>query len=79
MNDASSVSLFVGFIAVAAVSCAVILALVVTALVQVARAPRLEPVVRAVWVLIILVAPVLGAVAWFAIGQKSAALLHSDR
>lgn len=79
MNDASSASLLVGFITVAAVSFAVILALVVAALVQVAQAPGLEPVVRAVWVLIILVAPVLGAVAWFAIGQKSVTLLHSDR
>ncbi|TFB49476.1 PLD nuclease N-terminal domain-containing protein [Cryobacterium tagatosivorans] len=62
-----------GFIAAGLIACGVILALIIVALVQVARAP-MEPAGRAIWVLIIVVAPVLGSIAWFAIGHKVRAL-----
>jgi hypothetical protein len=45
-------------------------ALMITALVQIAKHPAIDPTARAVWILIVLVAPVLGAVAWFWAGPK---------
>ncbi len=45
-------------------------ALMLTALHQIAKRPTIDPVTRAVWVLIVLVAPGLGAIAWFWAGPK---------
>lgn len=45
-------------------------ALMVKAFVQIAQRPAFDPMTRAVWILIVLVAPVLGAIAWFWIGPK---------
>ncbi len=64
---------------VAAVAGAVILVLVIVALVQVARLPKVDPIVRALWILIIVVAPIVGAIVWFAIGQKTTTLQFSAR
>lgn len=48
------------------------IAMWVLALTQVAYA-NLEATAKALWVLIIIIAPLLGAIAWFFIGKKSAA------
>jgi chromate transport protein ChrA len=64
---------------VGAVAGAVILVLVIVALVQVARQPKVDPIVRALWILIIVVAPIAGAIVWFAIGQKTTRLQFSAR
>lgn len=45
-------------------------ALIITALVQIAKHPTIDPTARAVWILIVLVAPALGAIAWFWVGRK---------
>ena len=45
-------------------------ALMITALMQIAKHPAIDPTARAVWILIVVIAPVLGAIAWFLIGQK---------
>ena len=75
--DTLSIGWFAIFISVAAIAGAVILVLVIVALVQVARQPKLDPIVRTLWVLIIVVAPILGAIVWFAIGQRTATLQFS--
>ena len=75
--DTSSIGWFAIFILVAAVAGAVILVLVIVALVQVSRQPKLDPIVRALWVLIIVIAPILGAIVWLAIGQRTATLQSS--
>ena len=64
-----------GFVAYLVISiiCIVVVALLwVLALVQVAKTTTLDPTAKALWVLIVLVFPVLGAIVWFAIGAKSA-------
>jgi len=75
--DAVTFSWFAIFLMVAAVAGAVILVLVILALVQVARQPKVDPIVRALWILIIVVAPIVGAIVWFAISQKTATLQFS--
>ena len=57
--------LLVGIIALAVVA-----AFVIVALAQIARATRLDEGARALWVLIVIAAPVLGALAWFWIGSQ---------
>lgn len=52
---------------------AAIVVLWVVAFVQVARA-RMDQTAKAIWVLIIIIAPVIGAAAWFAIGSRSRTL-----
>lgn len=52
---------------------AVVLAAVVLwviALVSIARSDRSTGTERAVWILIVIVAPVVGAILWFAIGPR---------
>jgi Phospholipase_D-nuclease N-terminal len=46
------------------------------ALLQIARA-TMEDTARAVWVLIVVLAPVIGAIAWFAIGRPTTAPFRS--
>ncbi|TDN45486.1 phospholipase D-like protein [Curtobacterium flaccumfaciens] len=47
-------------------------ALVVVALVSLSRtAPRLSPWLAVAWVALIVVVPILGAVAWLAIGRRA--------
>ncbi|WP_043469771.1 PLDc N-terminal domain-containing protein [Arthrobacter sp. Rue61a] len=58
------VVLFMGAVGLA------ITALMVKALVQIAQRPAFDSMTRALWILIVLVAPVLGAIAWFWIGPK---------
>jgi uncharacterized integral membrane protein len=65
------------FLLVAAIAGAVILVLVIVALVQVARQPKMDPIVRALWILIIVVAPIVGSIVWFAIGQRTTTLQFS--
>ena len=48
----------------------IVLALWVTALVGVAKA-KLDATPKAIWVLIIVIAPFIGAIAWFAIGSRN--------
>jgi hypothetical protein len=48
------------------------LALLIVALLQIRRAPALTPTTRAIWVLVVLVGPVIGPLAWFVVGRKSA-------
>lgn len=45
-------------------------ALMIAALVQIAQRPGMDSTTRAMWILIVLVAPVLGAIAWFWIRPK---------
>jgi hypothetical protein len=49
----------------------VILALVITAFVQIAKTDTLDNTGRAVWILIVIIAPILGAAIWFWIGTRS--------
>ena len=57
--------LLAGIIALGVVS-----AFVIVALAQIAKANQLNEVARALWVLIVIVAPVAGALAWFWIGSR---------
>ncbi len=75
--DAWTISWFAIFLMVAAIAGAVILVLVIVALVQVARQPKVDPIVRALWILIIVVAPIVGTIVWFAMGQKTTTLQFS--
>lgn len=43
----------------------------VVALVQIRRAPSLSSTARAIWVFIVLFAPIAGPVVWFIIGRRS--------
>ena len=45
-----------------------ILALIVAALVQISGSMALDGTARAVWILIVVVAPVIGAIIWFTFG-----------
>ena len=47
---------------------AAILGMIYVAISQIARSSHLSDSARALWVLIVLVAPVIGAIAWFSIG-----------
>ncbi len=68
MNIVESTSDWVGlFVEIFAV--AAIFVLIVTALVQIARAVHLTETVRTNWVLVVIFAPIFGAIAWFAIGN----------
>lgn len=44
--------------------------LIVVALAQITRALHLREAARAGWVLVVVCAPVFGAVAWFAVGNR---------
>ncbi|MCY7288488.1 MAG: PLDc N-terminal domain-containing protein [Cryobacterium sp.] len=44
--------------------------LIVAALAQITRALHLREAARAGWVLVVVCAPVFGAVAWFAVGNR---------
>ncbi|MDH6236868.1 PLDc N-terminal domain-containing protein [Cryobacterium sp. CG_9.6] len=46
--------------------------LLVITIVQISRAATLSTTARALWVLGILIAPVIGVLAWFVIGRRSA-------
>jgi hypothetical protein len=46
------------------------IAVIVAALVQITRAFHLHEAVRASWALAVICAPVFGAVAWFAVGNR---------
>lgn len=69
MGGTSDISGWIG-VAVGAVALAAVLVLVVTALVQIGRAVYLRDTVRTNWVLAVIFAPVFGAIAWFAIGNR---------
>ncbi|AWB86191.1 PLDc N-terminal domain-containing protein [Mycetocola zhujimingii] len=49
---------------------AVVVVSLVLALVQIARRRDLDAVARAAWVLVVIIAPIIGPVAWFAIGRR---------
>ncbi|WP_111719519.1 PLDc N-terminal domain-containing protein [Homoserinimonas sp. OAct 916] len=49
---------------------AAILVMIYVAISQIARASHLSDSARALWVLIVLIAPVIGAIAWFSIGSQ---------
>jgi hypothetical protein len=48
-----------------------LLVLAVAAIVSVARRPDLTTEARLLWILIVLVAPVLGSIIWFAWGRRA--------
>lgn len=50
---------------------AVIVGLVIVALLQIAKTDTLDNTGRAVWILIVIIAPVLGAAIWFWIGTRT--------
>ncbi|WP_250445241.1 PLD nuclease N-terminal domain-containing protein [Actinotalea sp. C106] len=51
--------------------------LFVMALMGVARARHLEPVAKAIWVVVIVIAPLLGPIAWFIAGAHPPRLYES--
>lgn len=58
----------------------VVVALVVAALVSLSRtAPRLSPGIALAWAALVLVVPVLGSVAWLAVGRRAAPDTGSSR
>lgn len=69
MNEMVSTGAWVG-IGVGAGALVVIVALVIGALVQIGRAVHLRQTVRTNWVLAVILAPVFGAIAWFAVGNR---------
>ncbi|TFB72640.1 hypothetical protein E3O06_09990 [Cryobacterium glaciale] len=48
----------------------IVLVLSLVALIQIGRAAHLCPSVRTNWVLAVLLAPLFGATAWFAVGDR---------
>ena len=48
----------------------VMLVALVVALVQIRRAPSLSSTARAIWVVIVLFAPIAGPVIWFLVGRR---------
>ncbi|TFB93474.1 hypothetical protein E3O25_00340 [Cryobacterium sp. TMT1-3] len=48
----------------------IVLGLSLVAMVQIGRAAHLCPTVRTNWVLAVLLAPLFGATAWFAVGNR---------
>ena len=56
--------------AIVVVALLAVIALVVTTIVQIRRASHLDDTARAVWVLVVVVAPLLGAAAWYVVGAK---------
>jgi hypothetical protein len=66
--EAIAVVLFwlVGIVAVGG-----IIALVIIAFVQIAKTDTLDATGRAVWILIVIISPILGAAIWFWIGTRS--------
>ncbi|EYT47954.1 PLDc N-terminal domain-containing protein [Kocuria sp. UCD-OTCP] len=55
----------------ATVAGAVVVVLMVTATVSLLRNPALDPVLRLLWLLVILAFPVAGAGLWFALGRRA--------
>ncbi|GAB3045524.1 hypothetical protein GCM10027052_30120 [Parafrigoribacterium mesophilum] len=53
---------------------AVIVGLVIVALLQIAKTDTLDNTGRAVWILIVIIAPVFGAAIWFWIGTRTPTL-----
>lgn len=64
VNLLSIVFMFLGAVAVAA-----IIGFIVVALVQVAREPRLPPVLRVCWVIVLVGFPIGGTLVWFGFGH----------
>lgn len=58
---------FAGFAALVAIA-----AFVVVALVQIVRRPFVAPLLRLLWVVVVIAFPVLGTIAWFAFGDRTA-------
>ncbi len=46
------------------------LAVAVTALVQISRSQQISETTRVLWVLVVIIAPFLGSIAWFLIGRN---------
>ncbi|WP_369960130.1 PLDc N-terminal domain-containing protein [Leifsonia sp. EB34] len=59
------------FVLVGIVAMATIAVLFVVALVQVLRQRFISPLARLAWVVVLVALPVLGSIAWFAIGEKT--------
>ncbi|WP_161498906.1 hypothetical protein [Cryobacterium aureum] len=57
-------------IVVALVASVIVLALSLVAMIQIGRAAHLCPTVRTNWALAVLLAPLFGATAWFAVGNR---------
>ncbi len=55
----------------ATVAGAVVVVLMVAASVSLLRSPALDPVLRLLWLLVILAFPVAGAGLWFALGRRA--------
>jgi len=54
---------------VVGIAIAVIVAFIVIAVIQVIREPGLPLLLRALWIIVLVAAPVLGTLIWFAFGQ----------
>ena len=57
------------FMLLGAVAVAAIIGFIVVALVQVAREPRLPPVLRVCWVIVLVGFPIGGTLVWFGFGH----------
>ena len=55
---------------VAVLSGVIVISLSLVAMIQIGRAAHLCPTVRTNWVLAVLLAPLFGATAWFAVGNR---------
>lgn len=44
--------------------------LIIVALVQIAKSPALDNTSRPMWILVVLAAPLIGAIVWFASGPR---------
>ena len=69
MDSVESSAGWIG-IAVGAGALALVIVLVVAALLQIGRAVHLRQSVRTNWVLAVTLAPIFGAIAWFAVGNR---------
>ena len=61
-----------GWVGIIVAVCAgvIVLTLSLVAMIQIGRAAHLRPSVRTNWVLAVLLAPLFGATAWFAVGNR---------
>ncbi len=59
------------FAIISGIIAAAVIVFWITALIQIAKEKMLDPTARALWILIVLFFPILGAILWFIIGSKS--------
>jgi type II secretory pathway component PulJ len=71
MDYGPGIWLAVGMFVLGFALLAALVAVVIIALVQIARSPVLDNSSRPLWLLVVLAAPLIGAIVWFTSGPKS--------